>query len=299
MDSGVQACLPIDIPYKSVRRQEAHRARQQAVDGARQQAVAEEQHARYEALNVQFGPVEPDAVHEDPGRGAGPDEDGLPPPMVVLRAQLYIRRHDRDLDDGNDADEGDDGEETEDVVVPAFILPDAAEDEEQLDEDDGEGDQAREQDAVDASGVPWLLWYLASDAVCLGWVFVRVAAVVTVPATAVDEGKLDEKPEGDETDQCAEWECGAGSLRPDKEVEDEDCREEKAGKEEGCHKGVSAPVLSIKRLIDPSGEIAGEHPGEDEETHANADETAAKAGVENAKGAEDEKAGGHEDELGA
>lgn len=50
--------------------------------------------------------------------------------MVVLRAQLYVRRYDGDLDDRDYANERDDAEETEDVVVPALILPDAAEDEE-------------------------------------------------------------------------------------------------------------------------------------------------------------------------
>ena len=291
--------LPVYPPHKRVSRQESHGARQQAVHGAGQQAVAEEEHARDEALNVQLRPVEPDAVEEDPGRGAGADEDGLPPPVVVFRAELYVRRHNRHLDDGDDADEGDDAEEAEDVVVPALVLPDAAEDEEELDEDDGEGDQAREQDARDAPGVPRLLGHLAGDAVRLGGVFVRAAPVVAEPAAAVDERELDEEPEGDEADEGAKGECGARGLRPDEEVEDEDCGEEEAGEEEGGHEGVPAPVLRVKGLVDPSGEIAREYPGKDEEAHANADEAAAKAGVEYAKGAENEETGGHEDELGA
>ena len=207
---------------------------------------------------MKFGPVEPGAVGEDPDGGAGPDEDGLPPPVVVLRAELDVGGHDGDFDDGDHADEGDDAEEAEDVVVPALVLPDAAEDEEQFDEDDGEGDQACEQDAVDASRVPRLLGHLAGDAVRLGRVFVRVAAVVAVPAAAVDKGELDEQPEGDETDQCAEGEGGAGCLRPDKEVEDEDGRKEKAGEEEGGHEGVAAPVLSVERFVDSSREVARE-----------------------------------------
>lgn len=248
---------------------------------------------------MEFGPVEPDAVHEDPDGGAGADEDGLPPPVVVLRAQLDVGRDDGDLDDGDDADERDDAEEAEDVVVSALVLPDAAEDEEEFDEDDGERYQARQQDGVDASGVPWLLGYWAGDTVGLGGVFVGVAAVVTEPATAIDKGELDKKPKGDETDQRAERECGAGSLGPDKKVEDEDCGEEKAGEEEGRHESVPPPVLAIECLVDSSGEIAGEGAGENEETHAHADEAAAKAGVQNTQGTENEEAGGHEDELGA
>ena len=33
---------------------------------------------------MKFGEIEPDAVEEDPEGGATTDEDGLPPPVVVL-----------------------------------------------------------------------------------------------------------------------------------------------------------------------------------------------------------------------
>ena len=123
--------------------------------------------------------------------------------------------------------------------------------------------------------------------------------MVPEPATAVDQGELDQEPEGDKTDQGAERECGAGSLGPDEEIENEDCGEQKAGEKEGCHESVPAPVLSVERFVDASGEIPGKHAGKDKETHADADEAAAKAGVEDTEGAENEEAGGHEDELGA
>ncbi len=57
---------PINPPHKRVRSQEPHGARQQAIDSARQKAVGEEQEAGDEALDVEFGEVEPDAVEEDP-----------------------------------------------------------------------------------------------------------------------------------------------------------------------------------------------------------------------------------------
>ena len=299
VDQSVRFDGAINPPDKSVGGQEAHGPGQQAVHGAGQQTVAEEEQARHEALDVEFGPVEPGAVDEDPNRGAGPDEDGPPPPAVVLGAELDVRGHDGDLDDGDDADEGDDAQEAEDVVVPALVLPDAAEDEEQLDEEDRERDEAREQDAVDAPGVPRLRRHGAGDAVDLGRVFVGWAAVVAEPAAAVDERELDQEPEGEQSDQGAERERGAGCLGPDEEVEDEDGGEEEAGEEEGGHERVAAPILAVERLVDPAGEVAREDAREDEEAHADADEAAAEAGVEDAEGAEDEETGRHEDELGA
>ena len=77
--------------------------------------------------------------------------------MVILRAKLDVRRDDGDLDDSEDVDRRDDAEEAEDVVEARFVLPDAAEEEEELDEYDGEGDEARKKDGVDAAaGVPRL-----------------------------------------------------------------------------------------------------------------------------------------------
>ena len=151
--------------------------------------------------------------------------------MVILSAELHIRRHDGDFDDGDDAEKADDAEEAKDVVVSAFVLPDALEDEEEFDEEDGEGDEAGDEDAVDVFRVPCLLRDLAGDAVGFGGVLVGIAVVEAVPAAAVDEGKLDEEPERYEADKGAEGEGGAGCLGPDEEVEDEYCGEKEAWEE--------------------------------------------------------------------
>ena len=178
--------------------------------------------------------------------------------MIILRAQLHVRRDNRDLHDGDDAEESDDAQEAEDVVISAFVLPDALEDEEEFDEDDGEGDEARDEDAVQVFGVPGLRGDLAGDAVGLCGVLVGRAVVEAVPAAAVDEGELDEEPEGYEADEGAEGEGGAGLLGPDEEVEDEHGEEEEAGEEEGGEDGVAPPVVfPTEGLVDPAGEVAG------------------------------------------
>ena len=76
--------LPVNTPDKCICCEEAHRPRQEPVDSARQQAVAEEEDPGDEALDVELREVVPRAVQEDPDGTSSADEEGLPPPMVVL-----------------------------------------------------------------------------------------------------------------------------------------------------------------------------------------------------------------------
>ena len=73
-----------DAPNKCISREKPYRAREQTVDQAGQKAVAEKQHARNEAFNVQLCRVVPDAVGEDPKGAGAANEEALPPPVVVL-----------------------------------------------------------------------------------------------------------------------------------------------------------------------------------------------------------------------
>ena len=93
-------------------------------------------------MNVELGEVEPDTVDKDPEGAATTNEDRLPPPVVVFRAKLDICRYNRDFDDGHDIDNADNGQESKDIVVSALILPQASEDEEQLNEDNCEWHQS-------------------------------------------------------------------------------------------------------------------------------------------------------------
>lgn len=47
---------------------------------------------------MQFREIEPDAVKKYPEGTAAADEDGLPPPIVVLGAKLDVCRDDSDFD---------------------------------------------------------------------------------------------------------------------------------------------------------------------------------------------------------
>jgi hypothetical protein len=84
-----------DAPNKCISREKADRAREQAVDQAGQKAVAEEQHARHEALNVQSRRVVPHTVDEDPKCTGAADKEALPPPMVVLEESSVVRTRPR------------------------------------------------------------------------------------------------------------------------------------------------------------------------------------------------------------
>lgn len=77
----------------------------------------------------------PHAVDEDPERAGPSHEKALPPPVIVLVAQLHVGRDDRHLADRDSQDGADDAEEAKDVVVAALVLPDTLEHEQQLDEE--------------------------------------------------------------------------------------------------------------------------------------------------------------------
>ena len=77
-------CSPIYVSDKEVSRQPRHRSHQEAVHCAGQEAVAEEEQSRHEALDVKLHKEEVGAVQKYPNaRGCAGEERG-PPPMVVL-----------------------------------------------------------------------------------------------------------------------------------------------------------------------------------------------------------------------
>ena len=88
---------------------------------------------------MQFRKIVPNAIHENPGCTSSSHEEAMPPPVIVLAAELNIYRDDSNLSDSNHQNDRYHGQEAEDVVIPGFILPEGLEDEEELDEDYGEG----------------------------------------------------------------------------------------------------------------------------------------------------------------
>jgi hypothetical protein len=198
---------------KCISREKPNRAREQTIDQARQKAVAEEQHARNESLNMQPSRVVPDAVGEDPEGTGAADEEALPPPVVVLEngqlkhtrldgfldifylgAELNVCRDDGDLADSDHQDGTDNAQEAENVVVTALVLPQALEHKHELDEENGKGDQAGKQCSGGASTVPRLDWDLPSNRVGLGRMAPRFGSDVAVPASRIDEGHLNQEP---------------------------------------------------------------------------------------------------------
>lgn len=141
--------------------------------------------------------VVPHAVAKHPQRAATARQEARPPPVVVLRAQLAVRRDDGHFADRHEEDGGHGAEEPKHVVVAAFVLPEVREDEEELDEEHREGRDAREDDALCAAGVPGLRGDLARDRGCFGGVLPCGGADEAVPAAGVDQWDLDEEPEHD------------------------------------------------------------------------------------------------------
>ena len=95
---------------------------------------------------------------------------------------------------GDDENEADDAQEPENVVVPALVLPQALEDEEEFDEKYRKGNETRKENGVDALGIPCLWWNLARNGARASGVLPRCCFDIAVPASSVDERYLDEKP---------------------------------------------------------------------------------------------------------
>lgn len=202
---------------------------------------------------------------------------------TYLGAELDVDGDDGRLHHGQGENHGHDGQEAEHIVVSALVLPETAEDEEQLDEDDGEGDETGEDSRLDGASVPRLRRDLARDGIGFDGVAVGATADEAVPAADVDERELDQKPEGEESKESTEGDGSGGGVCPDEEVEDEDCSEQEAGDESGGHDSVVFPHGAAKGLVDACGEVAGEGAGEDEKSDADADEATAEAGVKDAE----------------
>lgn len=82
--------IPVNPPDERICRQEAHRPRQEAVHGAGQEAVAEEEKTRHKSCYVQLEKVVPDTVRKNPKRAAASRQEALPPPMIVLRREIQV-----------------------------------------------------------------------------------------------------------------------------------------------------------------------------------------------------------------
>ena len=147
---------PVDPPDEHVSRQESNRARQETIHGARQEAVAEEQQTRYEASDVEVENEVPHAVAKHPECAAATREEALPPPVVVLCAELAVGSDDCHFADRYHQDRRHGAQKAKHVVVSALVLPQVLEDKQKLNEQHREWTQAGQESPADAVQIPWL-----------------------------------------------------------------------------------------------------------------------------------------------
>lgn len=107
-------------------------------------------------------------------------------------------------------------------------MPNALENEQQFDEDNGEWKQTGKEDKLSALCIPGLGRNLAGDRVRLHWMGPRADLFEAIPAANVNKWKLNQQPQDQQRDQCAKRDRSAGRLRPHEEVENEDSGENKA-----------------------------------------------------------------------
>ena len=110
-------------------------------------------------------------------------------------AELNIGRNDGHFGNGDYKDDADNTEESEHIIISTLILPQALEDEQQFDEQDGEGNQSRNQDTMIVLEIPRLWRYLPWDRVGLCWVLPCIGSEIPIPASSIDQRQLNQKPE--------------------------------------------------------------------------------------------------------
>ena len=107
---------------------------------------------RHKLVYIQLGVEVEDGVGEDVDCRSSGHEEGPPPPVVVLGAELEIDHDDADLRARDDEDDENEKEESEEIVE--LVLVDGREDEEQLDEAGAEWQNAGHQRAQCRVHVP-------------------------------------------------------------------------------------------------------------------------------------------------
>jgi len=155
----------VDLVDKEVARVKADGTREDKEDGAHDKGVAKVEEGRNKGSDVKFGEKVENAVKEDVKSGGSGREEGTPPPVVVLGAELKVAHDDGDLGAGDDEDQEDEEEETKHVVE--LMLPDGGEDEEEFDEDGAKRKNSSHQDRDHWLHVPDEFWRLSRDLIHL------------------------------------------------------------------------------------------------------------------------------------
>lgn len=248
---------------------------------------------------MQLEEVVPDAVRKHPDGAPAADHEGLPPPVVVLLAELDVDGDDGHLGNCHHQDDGDDGQEAKDVVVSALVLPERLEDEEELDEDDGKGDQAGEECRLDRLEIPRLLGHLARNRCRLGRMLPCPGLEIAIRRSHVHQRYLHTQPKGQDRDEGAKGNRRTRSLRPHKQVQDKDEGECHSGEEQGGDERILSIILAVETLEHARRKVSREESRKDKQAEAHADETASEARVQHTESAEEDETNSHEEQLHA
>lgn len=163
------------------------------------------------------------------GRGARAEE-GAPPPVVVLGAQVEVAQQDRRLRTRDHQDHEDQEQEAEHIVHLA--RPQGVEYEEQLYKDATEGQNSSHDDAGYRLRVQGLLGDLPRDLVGAHWM---VQDPLSEAEVGPDERQRHRhsKPQGEQRHQRRERHRGRRVLTPQHQVHHEEQRENNAGTDSG------------------------------------------------------------------
>merc|ERR1719424_2316291 len=220
------------------------------------------------------------------GRARARREEGAPPPVVVLRAELEVAHHHGDLGAGDDQDEEDEEQEAKHVVE--LVQPDGGEDKEELDKHSAKREDSANQYGEGGPHVPDLLGHLPRYLVDADRQ-VDVLAPVAEVGPRKDQRHGDSEPQHQQRKHGSERDRARRLLAPHKAVEDEEDEKDDAGEEGGREQDVRAPVHLLPYLVQEGGRVAGGHAHKDEEQQHGGAEPAAVGGREEAEHREDHR----------
>eukprot|EP00047_Mylnosiga_fluctuans_P003678 m.230338 g.230338 ORF g.230338 m.230338 type:complete len:451 (+) comp12047_c0_seq1:791-2143(+) len=265
----------IDLADKNKRAVEADRARRKEDAEGHEQRVAEVEERRDGIVDAELGGIVEHAVEKHVDGAGAAQEEGAPPPVVVLSAELKVDKHDRDLCAGDDEHERDEEEKSEEIVE--LVFPDCAENKEQLDEDGAKRQDAGDRDRDWRLEVCLLRGHLARDLVDLEGGIIRALAVAEVEA-ANDKRQRDADPHEQQREHCRKGHRPGRVLAPDKEVEEEagakDCGREEDGKLDRS----ALPRLAVEGAVQAAGKVARDEAHEHEDKDSGSHESPTAGG---------------------
>eukprot|EP00665_Eupelagonemidae_sp_cell47_P011588 gene11588-biopygen5586 len=266
----------VDHPHESPRGEEANAAEGEGDGKGGEERHLEEDRRSEPSVEMENGEEVVHGIEEEVEAHARGDEDGRPPPPVVLEDKLVINDYDGGEHGGDEDDEEHEAEEAEDVVD--HPLPQARQDEAQLDEGSPERDDAGDDEEDDLAHVPTLRGDLPLQALHLHGVLDRGDAEA-VRGAEQQEREGDAEPQPDQRSDGGERHGVRGLPRPQEDHRggppgEEDPRVAEARGEEPL------PLLPTEHLLQDGGDEAVRQPHQHEEEEEGGKQAAAVGGGE-------------------